>query len=119
VKARDYAGNYSVGNPVIPVTITNLDTEKNQIPQNIKLYQNYPNPFNPITTIEFDLPNNSDVTLNIFNVLGEKVETLVSDRLTAGSYSYHFNASNLASGIYLYRLEASEFIEIRKMVLMR
>ncbi|UCG55151.1 MAG: T9SS type A sorting domain-containing protein, partial [Dehalococcoidia bacterium] len=86
----------------------------------------YPNPFNPSTTIEFDLPKTSQVTLKIYNILGEEVATLVSDRLTAGSYSYEWNASNLSSGVYLYRLsvgsltgEAGDFVETRKMVLMR
>lgn len=57
--------------------------------------------------------------LKIFNILGEEVAILVSDRLSAGSYSYEWDASNLASGVYLYRLEAGEFIEIKKMILMR
>ncbi|UCF65754.1 MAG: T9SS type A sorting domain-containing protein [bacterium] len=91
------------------------------------LHQNYPNPFNPSTTIEFDLPKSSQVTLKIFNILGEGVATLVSDRLSAGSYSYEWDASNLASGIYLYRLQAGDpsqsagqgYFETRKMILMR
>jgi photosystem II stability/assembly factor-like uncharacterized protein len=83
------------------------------------LEQNYPNPFNSTTTIEFDLPKTSDVTLKIYNILGAEVATLVSDILIAGSYSYDWDASNLASGVYLYRLEAGEFVETKKMVLMR
>jgi hypothetical protein len=96
------------------------------IPTAYALRQNYPNPFNPSTKIEFDLPKTSEVTLKIYNILGEEVAMLVSDRLTAGSYSYEWDASNLASGVYLYRLsvgslsgEAGEFVETRKMVLMR
>jgi len=84
-----------------------------------KLSQNYPNPFNPSTTIEFDLPKTSEVTLKIFNTLGEEVATLVSDRLNSGTYSYDWNASNMASGVYLFRLEAGDFIEIKKMILMK
>ena len=87
--------------------------------QSFKLLQNYPNPFNPSTTIQFDLPKNSEVTLNIFNILGEEVATLISGRLSAGSYSYEWDASGLASGIYLYRLQAGKYVETRKMVLMR
>ena len=83
------------------------------------LNQNYPNPFNPSTTIEFDLPMSSEVTLKIFNILGEEVVTLVSDRLSAGTYSSNWDASNLASGVYLYRLQAGDYVETRKMVLMR
>jgi hypothetical protein len=96
--------------------------------------KNYPNPFNPSTTIEFNLPKSSNVTLKIYNIIGEEVATLVSDRLTADSYTYDWNASDLASGVYLYRLfveslttksghfvagEAGDFVETRKMVLMR
>ena len=85
----------------------------------IHLSQNYPNPFNPSTTIAFDLPKSSDVTLKIFNILGEEVTILVSNRLSAGSYSYEWDASNLASGVYLYRLQAGDYVKTRKMVLMR
>jgi predicted GH43/DUF377 family glycosyl hydrolase len=80
----------------------------NAIPQRFILHQNYPNPFNPSTTIEFDLPKTSEVSLKIFNIHGEEVATLVSDRLTAGNYTYEWDASNLASGVYLYRLQAGD-----------
>jgi hypothetical protein len=91
------------------------------------LHQNYPNPFNPTTTIEFDLPKSSEISLKIFNILGEEVATLVSDRLSVGSYSYEWDASNHASGVYLYRLQVGDpsqgvgqgYVETRKMVLMR
>jgi hypothetical protein len=83
------------------------------------LEQNYPNPFNPSTTIEYALPKPSNVTLKIYNILGEEVATLVSDRLTAGSYSYEWSRpAGMASGVYLYRLQAGEYLETRKMVLM-
>jgi hypothetical protein len=90
-----------------------------QIPKEFKLSQNYPNPFNPTTTIKFDLPKTSKVSLKVFNILGEEVVTLVSYRLSAGSYSYEWDATNLASGVYLYRLQAGDYVETRKMVLMR
>ncbi len=80
---------------------------------------NYPNPFNPSTTIEFQLPKSSNVTLKIFNILGKEVAILVSDRLTAGSYTYDWDASNMASGVYLYHLKAGDFVETKKMILMR
>jgi aminopeptidase N len=83
------------------------------------LYQNYPNPFNPSTTIEFDLPKSSQVTLKIYNIIGEEVNTLLSASLLSGSYKYEWDGSNLASGVYLYRLEAEGYVETRKMVLMR
>jgi hypothetical protein len=97
-------------------------------PNQFTLYQNYPNPFNPTTTIVFDLPKTSEVTLKVFNILGEKVATLVSDKLSAGSYSYEWSRpAGIASGVYLYRLQAGDpsssaghsYVETRKMVLMR
>jgi hypothetical protein len=83
------------------------------------LYQNYPNPFNPTTTIKFDLPKTSQVTLKVFNTLGEEVTILVSDRLSAGSYSYEWDASNLASGVYLCSLQTGSYITTRKMMLLK
>jgi hypothetical protein len=82
--------------------------ELSQKPLAFVLHQNYPNPFNPNTTIEFDLPKMSDVTIKVFNIIGEEVATLVSDRLSAGSYSYEWDASKYASGVYLYRLQAGD-----------
>jgi hypothetical protein len=99
--------------------ITDLKKLQNVTAKTFILSQNYPNPFNPISTIAFDLPKTSEVTLQIFNILGEEVATLVSERLSAGSYSYEWDASNLASGVYLYRLQAGKYVETRKMVLMR
>ena len=89
------------------------------VPQKCLLYENYPNPFNPITTIDFELPKSGEVILKIYNILGEEVATLVSDRLSTGLYSYEWDASGYASGIYLYRLQAGDYVETRKMVLMR
>jgi hypothetical protein len=103
----------------IPPFVTGLNQSADIITKAFSLSQNYPNPFNPSTTIEFDLPKTSEVTLKIFNILGEEVATLVSDRLSAGSYSYDWDANNLASGIYLYKLQTGDYVETRKMVLMR
>ena len=80
---------------------------------------NYPNPFNPQTTIKMILPKDGFVSLKIYNVLGQEVTTLVSDNLTAGSYEYVWNASNLASGIYIYRLKANGLAMDKKMILMK
>jgi hypothetical protein len=84
-----------------------------------KLMQNYPNPFNPTTVINYELPTNSDVRLEVFDMLGRKVETLVSQRQVAGNYSATLNASQLASGVYFYRLQAGNFTETRKMMLVK
>jgi hypothetical protein len=99
--------------------IVGLKTADFPVVKTYALYQNYPNPFNPITTIEFDIPKTSEVTLKIFDILGEEVATLVSDRLSAGSYSYEWDASQNASGVYIYRLKAGNYVETRKMILMK
>jgi len=81
--------------------------------------RNYPNPFNPSTTIDFAIPTQSNVKLTIYNVIGEKVAELVNRELTAGYHSINFNASNLVSGIYFYRLQSNDFAETKKLVLLK
>ncbi len=88
-------------------------------PNEFLLEQNYPNPFNPSTKIKFTIPKESNVQLNIYNVLGELVSTLVNEQLNAGYHEYSFHSSNLASGIYIYRIKAGDFVDTRKMVLLR
>jgi PKD repeat protein len=80
---------------------------------------NHPNPFNPSTVLSFGLPQDSYVRLDIYNIIGQRVETLVNEHLSAGSYSYEWDGSNVASGIYLYRLTTDEFVATKKMVLMK
>jgi hypothetical protein len=80
--------------------------------------QNYPNPFNPSTTIRYELPKTADVSLKIFNVLGQEMVSLVNDQRAPGSYQVQWNA-NVPSGIYFYRLEAGGFVETKKMILLR
>jgi hypothetical protein len=99
-----------------------IEDKSNISVEDFSLSQNYPNPFNPRTTIEFSLPKASEVTLTIFNILGEEVATLVSDRLTVGSYSYEWEASQsagMASGIYFYSVQSGNYVETRKMILMK
>ncbi len=93
--------------------------DKSQQPVKFSLYQNYPNPFNPGTNIQFSIPQSSFVTLEIFNALGERIGVLVSEELSAGTYNYDWNASHFSSGIYIYKIQAGEFVEARKMVLLR
>jgi hypothetical protein len=88
-------------------------------PMNFALEQNYPNPFNPSTTIKFALPTTSNVTLTVYNMLGQKVSTLINDKMNAGFHSVPFDASNLASGMYIYRIEAASFTSIKKMLLIK
>lgn len=89
------------------------------IPVSYTLYQNYPNPFNPSTTIKFDLATGNNVKLSIYDILGRENSVLVNQYLTAGSYSINFSNSNLASGIYFYRLTAGSFSDIKKMTLVK
>ena len=83
------------------------------------LEQNYPNPFNPSTTIKFSIPEVSNVKLTIYNVLGQKVAELVNSTLEAGSYTFDWNASNVASGLYIYELSTSNFSSVKKMTLLK
>ncbi|MCE1189095.1 MAG: T9SS type A sorting domain-containing protein [Ignavibacteria bacterium] len=97
------------------------DVAKNtELPKQFYLAQNYPNPFNPTTVIKFGLPEQQIVTLRIYNILGQEVAAILqSASLKAGSYEYTFNASKLASGVYIYRLDAGKNTEIKKMMLMK
>jgi hypothetical protein len=89
------------------------------LPVDFKLGQNYPNPFNPSTTITFSIPEATFVTIKIFNSLGEEVETLIARELILGNYKYDWNAANLPSGIYFYKLQAGDFVQTKKMILVR
>jgi hypothetical protein len=89
------------------------------IPVSYKLEQNYPNPFNPTTTIRYQIPKDGMVTLKVYDLLGAEVVTLVSEELVSGKYEVNFNASRLASGVYLYKLQADEFISVKKMILLK
>lgn len=109
----DASGNFTIN------TTTGINGYLNHT-GNFILFSAYPNPFNPATTIEFTLPRTSEATLKIFNILGEEVATLVSDRLSAGTYSYEWSRpAGIASGVYLYKLQAGDYVETRKMVLLR
>jgi hypothetical protein len=88
-------------------------------PHSFELKQNYPNPFNPSTTISYSIPENAEVTLEVFNAVGQKVETLVSGVQNAGSHSVSFNASNLSSGVYLYKLTSGDRVQVNKMLLVK
>ncbi len=95
----------------------------NNIPASFKLFQNYPNPFNPSTIIRFNVPStgklHSLVKLVVYDILGREVATLLNENKVPGEYSVEFNASNLASGVYIYRLQAGDFVSAKKMVLIK
>ncbi len=89
------------------------------VPLQFSLKQNYPNPFNPTTTIEYSIPKNENVNLTVYNLLGQKVKNLVNRNEKAGEYNIKFNASNLASGIYYYRLKSGNYVKTKKMILLK
>jgi hypothetical protein len=101
------------------IIMTGIKEASNIVPKAYSLSQNYPNPFNPTTNINFSLMKPSNVTLAVYNVLGQKVATIVNQFMQAGSYTYQFDASKLASGIYIYRIEAGNFVSIKKFVLLK
>ena len=105
-------------------TSTDEKIREIKIHEKYKLFQNYPNPFNPNTTIEYYLPKISDVRLDIYNILGQKIKTLVNQKKVSGKYSVMwdgkaYNGINVPSGIYFYRLQTSEFVETKKILLLK
>jgi Secretion system C-terminal sorting domain len=96
-----------------------VSNNNNQVADVYKLEQNYPNPFNPATSILFSIPKEGNVKLAVFDVLGREVTTLVNEVKTAGSHVVNFNASNLSSGVYIYRIEAGTFKDAKKMLLVK
>lgn len=100
-------------------TGTGIGNNGSSIPAKYELSQNYPNPFNPVTKINFALPKKAYVSLKIYNMLGREVGTLVSDTKDAGYYTIDFNASDLSSGVYYYRLESEGFTDVKKMILVK
>jgi hypothetical protein len=100
-------------------SITSVEYDDNLTPSEYILNQNYPNPFNPSTKITFGLPERSDVSLKIFNSLGEVVAELVNEYMDAGTYTYNFDASKLPSGIYFYTLQAGNQLISKKMTLVK
>lgn len=110
LKQVDFNGTFSYSDEV------NVDVTG---PLQFELAQNYPNPFNPSTTIKFSIPQSSNVTLKLFNTLGQEVKTLLNQNMESGVHTINFDASELNSGIYFYRLDAGQFSEVRKMTLIK
>ncbi|MDX1702273.1 MAG: T9SS type A sorting domain-containing protein, partial [Melioribacteraceae bacterium] len=89
------------------------------IPQDFRLHQNYPNPFNPVTTIKYSIPKKCNVVVKVFDMLGKEVAVITNNEVSPGIYSVEFNADELATGIYFFRIQADEFVETRKMVYLK
>jgi photosystem II stability/assembly factor-like uncharacterized protein len=99
--------------------VTNVTQTSSEVPGNFSLSQNFPNPFNPSTKINYELPVTNFVSVIVYDVLGNEVETLVNEKQNAGSYSVDFNAASLPSGIYFYKLITEKFSETKKMILVK
>ena len=113
-------GNYEIYYKRNPTgNVTGIENIGSELPEEFNLEQNYPNPFNPNTVISYSLPSASNVKLIVYNTLGQIVKTLESGYKNTGNYSVNFNASNLPSGIYFYKLEAGQFSQIKKMLLLK
>lgn len=100
-------------------TTVGINMTSTIVPEKFALANNYPNPFNPTTNIKFDVPNSTFVELKIYDLRGSEVGTLVNEKLQPGSYEFTFDASNLPSGAYFYRLKSSEFSETKRMILIK
>ncbi|MCE1188931.1 MAG: choice-of-anchor J domain-containing protein [Ignavibacteria bacterium] len=100
-------------------SITSIEVSNNTLPSSYQLFQNYPNPFNPTTTIKFALPEKANVSLTVYNQLGQKVAVLINGQLEAGYHEQIFNASQMASGIYFYEIRTDKFTSVKKLVLMK
>ncbi|MEX2656577.1 MAG: T9SS type A sorting domain-containing protein [Balneolales bacterium] len=129
VSGRNEEGT-SAWSPVRRFTIaevTSAQPDPADLPQRFALHHNYPNPFNPATVIRYELPRTSEVRLEVFDLLGRRVATLVDGPVQAGRHEAHFNASRLSSGVYLYRLQAgstassqrNDFVQIRRMTVIK
>lgn len=108
-----FTQNFSIQNTL------GLTQNLNEIPSSYGLFQNYPNPFNPLTNIKFDLPEVSDVSLILYGLDGKEISKLVEVKLEAGSYTYQLDGFNLSSGVYIYTLKAGDFIDTKKMILLK
>jgi hypothetical protein len=110
--APGMAGTFTaIPNAIIPISGT--------VPTVFALGQNFPNPFNPVTNIRIDVPSNSLVNLTVYDLLGNEVEVLVNQNLTAGRYNVDWNASNYSSGIYFYTMKTGSFTDTKRMILVK
>ena len=100
----------------VNIVITDV-SDNSQHPNEFRLYNNYPNPYNPTTIIRYSIPEASFTSIRIYNELGKEVSALVNETKSAGTYEVEFNASNLSSGVYYYKLQAGSFTETKKMIL--
>jgi photosystem II stability/assembly factor-like uncharacterized protein len=110
---------YAGGKGIYAMQLVSSTRDQRPIPNSVVLYQNYPNPFNPSTTIKFELPRASLVNLSVFDILGRELSVPVNDRRDAGVYDVKFDGSNLASGVYFYRLLVGDFVQTKKLMVLK
>jgi ligand-binding sensor domain-containing protein len=103
----------------ISEVITNIKNNQNNLPTDYLLKQNYPNPFNPVSTINYSTPKKELIIIRVYDLLGNEIATLVNEEKPAGNYKVNFNASNLSSGVYFYRMQAGNFIESKKCIVLK
>jgi len=106
-------GVYMIGGPSVGIS------KPDQLPNNVAFLQNYPNPFNPSTKISFSIPTRGYVKLIVYDLLGKEVKTLLSEERNPGSYEVNFDAAGLSSGTYVYRLQVNNFVDSKKMFLLK
>ncbi|MEJ2506093.1 MAG: T9SS type A sorting domain-containing protein [Ignavibacteriaceae bacterium] len=102
----------------VVISVTDVDNKLEPV-STYKLYNNYPNPFNPSTKIKYSIPEKSLVNLQIYNAEGKEVASLVNGEQSAGEYEINFDAENLASGVYFYKIRAGNFFQTKKMLLLK
>ncbi|MFC2088770.1 T9SS type A sorting domain-containing protein [Calditrichota bacterium] len=112
-------GDGPVSIDIYDLSINGISENNSDVPHQLKLYQNYPNPFNPLTNIQFSIDKSEFVTLKILNLLGQEVASLVSEKLTPGKYTYFWDATGFASGLYYCKLQRTKFHEIKRMILLK
>ncbi len=117
----DYTANYSGSASFVlsPEGVTGVESSPSSLPKTFKLNQNYPNPFNPSTVISYSLPTNSFVSIKVYDIIGREVATLVNNNMTAGNHQITFDAAGLTSGVYLYQIRAGNFVQTKKMILLK
>ena len=105
--------------PVWPYSSVTVTEIIRTIPEKFVLHQNYPNPFNPTTTIDYQIPNSGLVILKVYDLLGKEVATVVNEIKNVGKHTVTFNASSLPSGTYFYRIEVGDYMDVKKMILLK
>jgi hypothetical protein len=122
--ATDFSGNEGGPSLELPINITSVREEEGAVPKEFALFQNYPNPFNPYTQIKFSVANRTKAELSVYNILGQRVKTLLDEEMEAGNYVATWNGRDekgydVSSGIYFYKLNTKEFTQTKKMLLVR